>query len=67
MLYTYISRGIIDGALDVQKRYTCVLLTAAKAFDRMQHYEIIMKVTQLKVDGKDLRVIKIRKRQQQCE
>ena len=38
--------------------YICASLTTTKAFDKARHKEIITQLTQLKIEEKDLRVIK---------
>ena len=52
-----------------KKVYLC-FVNYPKAFDRIRHDEIITQLTRLKINGKDLRVIKktsAGKRLQQCE
>ena len=49
---------MIKQALEVQKEVNLCFINCAEAFDRVQHDEIIRQLTQLKIDGKDLCVIK---------
>ena len=51
-----ILRTIIEQALNIQKQLCFIDYT--KAFDRIRHDEIITQLTQLKIDGNDLHVIK---------
>ena len=51
----FILRTLIERALEIQKD---VYLDYTKAFDRVCHNEIIKELTKLKIDGKDLRIIK---------
>ena len=50
---------MIEQALEVQKEVNLCFINCTEAFDRVQHDEIIRQLTQLKIDGKDLWVIKI--------
>ncbi|GFO42984.1 endonuclease-reverse transcriptase [Plakobranchus ocellatus] len=54
----YILRTLIERALEVQKDVYLCFIDYTKAFDRVRHDEIIKQLTQLKIDGKDLRIIK---------
>ncbi|GFO09466.1 DNA replication licensing factor mcm8 [Plakobranchus ocellatus] len=54
----YILRTLIERALEVQKDVNLCFIDYTKAFDRVRHDEIIKQLTQLKIDGKDLRIIK---------
>ena len=49
---------MIEQALEVQKEVNLCFINCTEAFDRVQHDEIIRQLTQLKIDGKNLRVIK---------
>ncbi|GFO08467.1 endonuclease-reverse transcriptase [Plakobranchus ocellatus] len=49
---------MIERALEVQKDVYLCFIDYTKAFDRVRHDEIIKQLTQLKIDGKDLRIIK---------
>ncbi|GFN99673.1 serine/threonine-protein phosphatase 6 regulatory ankyrin repeat subunit b [Plakobranchus ocellatus] len=54
----YILRTLIERALEVQKDVYLCFIDYTKAFDRVRHDEIIKQLTQLKIDGKDFRIIK---------
>ncbi|GFO02811.1 retrovirus-related pol polyprotein from type-1 retrotransposable element r2 [Plakobranchus ocellatus] len=54
----YILRTFIERALEVQKDVYLCFIDYTKAFDRICHDEIITELKQLKIDGKDLRIIK---------
>ncbi|GFS21672.1 RNA-directed DNA polymerase from mobile element jockey-like [Elysia marginata] len=51
-------RTLIQRAIEVQKDVYLCLIDYTKAFDRVRHDEIMKDLTQIKIDGKDLRVIK---------
>ncbi|GFN99336.1 multidrug resistance-associated protein 1 [Plakobranchus ocellatus] len=54
----YILRTLIERALEVQKDVYLCFIDYTKAFDRVQHDEIITQLKQLNIGGKDLRIIK---------
>ncbi|GFO27892.1 endonuclease-reverse transcriptase [Plakobranchus ocellatus] len=54
----YILRTLIERALEVRKGLYLCFIDYTKAFDRVRHDEIITQLKQLKIDGKDLRIIK---------
>ncbi|GFR87016.1 endonuclease-reverse transcriptase [Elysia marginata] len=54
----YTLRTLIQRAIEVQKDVYLCFLDYTKAFDRVRHDEIMKDLTQIKIDGKDLRVIK---------
>ena len=56
---TYNLRTVIERALEVQKdaRYICASLPTPRRLT-VRHDEIITQLTQMKIDGKDTRVIK---------
>ncbi|GFR89803.1 endonuclease-reverse transcriptase [Elysia marginata] len=49
---------LIQRAIEVQKDVYLCFIDYTKAFDRVRHDEIMKDLTQIKIDGKDLRVIK---------
>ena len=51
-------RTLIERALEIQKDIYLCFIDYTKAFDRVRHDEIIKELTKLKIDGKDLRIIK---------
>ena len=51
-------RTLIERSLEVNKDVCLCFIDYTKAFDRDRHDELIRQLTQLKVDGKDLRIIK---------
>ena len=51
-------RIIIERALEEQKEIYLCFIDYTKAFDRLRHDKIITQLTQLKINGKDLPVIK---------
>ena len=53
----FMLRTIIERTLEIQKEVIC-FIDYTKAFDRVQHMEIIKQLHKLHVDGKDLRIIK---------
>ena len=53
----FMLRTIIERTLEIQKEVYLCFIDYTKAFDRVQHMEII-KLQKLHVDGKDLRIIK---------
>ena len=54
----FILRTLIERALEIQKDVYLCFIDYTKAFDRVRHDEIIKELTKLKMDGKDLRIIK---------
>ena len=54
----FILRTLIERALEIQKDVYLCFIDYTKAFDRVRHHEIIKELTKLKIDGKDLRIIK---------
>ena len=54
----YIIRTLVERALEVQKDVYLCFIDYTKAFDRVKHNEIMKQLTQLRIDGKDLRIIK---------
>ena len=54
----FILRTLIERALEIQKDVYLCFIDYTKAFDRVRHDEIIKELTKLKIDGKDLRIIK---------
>ncbi|GFR67399.1 endonuclease-reverse transcriptase [Elysia marginata] len=54
----YTLRMLIQRAIEVQKDVYLCFIDYTKAFDRVRHDEIMKDLTQIKIDGKDLRVIK---------
>ena len=54
----YMLRAIIERALEVQKDLYLCFIDYTKAFDRVQHDNIINILENLHIDGKDLRIIK---------
>ena len=54
----FILRTLIERALEIQKYVYLCFIDYTKAFDRVRHDEIKKKLTKLKIDGKDLRIIK---------
>ncbi|GFN82827.1 LINE-1 reverse transcriptase [Plakobranchus ocellatus] len=54
----HILRTLIERTLEVQKDVYLCFTDYTKAFDRVRHDEIITKLKQLNIDGKDLRIIK---------
>ena len=54
----FILRTLIERALERQKDVYLCFIDFTKAFDRVRHDEIIKELTKLKIDGKDLRIIK---------
>ncbi|GFR74690.1 endonuclease-reverse transcriptase [Elysia marginata] len=54
----YTLRTLIQRAIEVQKDVYLSFINYTKAFDRVRHNEIMKDLTQIKIDGKDLRVIK---------
>ena len=54
----FILRTLIERALEIQKDVYLCFIDYTKAFDRVHHDEIIKELTKLKIDGKDLRIIK---------
>ena len=53
-----ILRSIIERALEVHKGVYRNFIDATKSVDRTRHDEIITELTELEIDGKDLRVLK---------
>ena len=51
-------RTLIERSLEVNKDVCLCFIDYTKAFDRVRHDELVRQLTQLKVDGKDLRIIK---------
>ena len=49
---------MIERALEEQKEVYLYFIDYTEAFDKVWHDEIIRQLTQLKIDGKDLWVIK---------
>ena len=54
----FILRTLIERALEIQKDVYLCFIDYTKAFDGVRHNEIIKELTKLKIDGKDLRIIK---------
>ena len=54
----FILRTVIERALEIQKDVYLCFIDYTKAFDRVRHDEIIKELTKLKIDGKDLNIIK---------
>ena len=54
----FILRTLIERALEIQKDVYLCFIDYTKAFDRVRHDEIIKEQTKLKINGKDLRIIK---------
>ncbi|GFR64660.1 LINE-1 retrotransposable element ORF2 protein [Elysia marginata] len=54
----YTLRTLIQRAIEVQKDVYLCFIDYTKAFDRVRHDEIMKDLTQIKIDGKDLTVIK---------
>ena len=54
----FILRTLIERALEIQKDVYLCFIDYTKAFDRVCHDEIIKELTKLRIDGKDLRIIK---------
>ena len=54
----FLLRTIIELTLECQKEVYLCFIYYTKAFDRVQHMEIIKQLQKLHVDGKDLRIIK---------
>ena len=54
----FILRTLIERALEIQKDVYLCFIDYTKVFDRVRHDEIIKELTKLKIDGKDLRIIK---------
>ncbi|GFS13084.1 LINE-1 reverse transcriptase [Elysia marginata] len=54
----YTLRTLIQKAIEVQKDVYLCFIDYTKAFDRVRHDEIMKDLTQIKIDGKDLRVIR---------
>ena len=54
----FILRTLIERALEIQKDVYLCSIDYTKAFDRVRHVEIIKELTKLRIDGKDLRIIK---------
>ena len=50
--------NIMERALEVQKEVFVCNVDYTKAFDKVQHDEIITQLTHLEIDGKDQRMIK---------
>ena len=65
----YMLQTKTEGALEVHKEVYLWFIDFTKAFDKVWHDDIFTLLTQLKIDGKDLQVIKkcVEKRQQQCK
>ena len=64
-----ILRTLIERALEIQKDVYLCFIDYTKAFYRVRHNEIIKELTKLKIDGKDLRIIKnmyASRRRDQC-
>ena len=57
-IYIYMLRILIERALEVQKDVYLCFIDYTKAFDRVKHDELWKQLTQLRVDRKDLRVMK---------
>ena len=55
----FILRTLIERALEIQKDVYLCFIDYTKAFAKVGHYEIIKELTKLRIDGKDLRIIKI--------
>ena len=54
----YLIRILTKRAFEVQKNFYLCFIDYTKAFDRVKNNEIMDQLTQLKIDGKDLRIIK---------
>ena len=54
----YTLRTLIERALEVQKEVYLCFVDCTKAFGKVQQDEIIAQITQLKIDGEDLEMIK---------
>ena len=54
----YMLRTLIQRALEVQKDVYLCIIDYKKAFDRVKHDELLKQLKPLRVDGKDIRVIK---------
>ena len=54
----FILRTLIERALEIQKDVYLCFIDYTKAFNRVRHNEIIKELTKLKIDGKDLRIVK---------
>ena len=54
----FILRTLIERALEIQKDVYLCFIDYTKAFVRVCHDEIIKELTKLRIDGKDLRLIK---------
>ena len=54
----YMLRTLIKRALEVQKDVYLCFIDYTKAFDRAKHDELFKQVKQLRLDGKELRLIK---------
>ena len=54
----FILRTLIERALEIQKDVNLCFIDYTKAFDRVRHDEIIKELTKLRIDRKDLRIIK---------
>ena len=54
----FILRTLIERALEIQKDVYLCFIDYTKAFDTVRHDEIIKELTKLRIDGKDLRIIK---------
>ena len=56
----FMLRNIIERTLEILKEVYLCFIDYTKAFDRVQHMEIIKQLQKLHVNGKDLRIIKSR-------
>ena len=54
----YMLRTLIERAIEGQKDANLCFIDYTKAFDRVKHNAFLKQLKQLRVDGKDLRVIK---------
>ena len=54
----FILRTLIEQALEIQKDVYLCFIDYTKVFDRVRHDEKIKELTKLRIDGKDLRIIK---------
>ena len=54
----FMLRTILERTLEIQKEVYLCFIDYTKAFDRVQHMEIIKQFQKLHVNGKDLRIIK---------
>ena len=54
----YTLRSIIEQVLEVEKDLYLCLIDHIMAFDRVGHEKIITQITQLRIDGQDLGMIK---------